>query len=94
MDSSARLNNRGFSNDVYNDLVFYFKYASSAYSLNCTKPNGNTLVEEVHYSTLTNRRLADFERLHSSQTLQQTHRDSSHETTSARRFSSRFVGGK
>ncbi|RDB25660.1 putative feruloyl esterase A [Hypsizygus marmoreus] len=29
---------------VYNDLVHYFKYASSAYCLVCPRPNGNTLV--------------------------------------------------
>ncbi|KAA1470189.1 alpha/beta-hydrolase [Dentipellis sp. KUC8613] len=35
---------RGISSDVYNDLVFYFQYASSAYDSTCAKPNGNTLV--------------------------------------------------
>jgi len=33
------------STDVYRDLVFYFKYASSAYTLICPKPNGNILVQ-------------------------------------------------
>ncbi|KAF7968694.1 hypothetical protein HWV62_29642 [Athelia sp. TMB] len=32
--------------DLYNDLVYYFQYASSAYSESCANPNGNTLVEE------------------------------------------------
>ncbi|KAF9457133.1 alpha/beta-hydrolase, partial [Collybia nuda] len=33
---------------VYDDLVFYFKYASSAYSaLGCARPNGNTLVSTI-----------------------------------------------
>lgn len=45
--SPLLLNKRGISDDVYNDLVFYFQYASSAYSLNCSSPNGNTLVKEV-----------------------------------------------
>lgn len=38
---------------VYNDLVFYFKYASSSYGyFSCPKPNGNTLVTNVrtHYT--------------------------------------------
>lgn len=38
----------GISDDLYNDLVYYFQYASSAYSSSCANPNGNTLVEEVH----------------------------------------------
>jgi hypothetical protein len=33
--------------DIYNDLLFYFKYASSAYSTHCRKPNGNVLVKPV-----------------------------------------------
>ncbi|KAF9529909.1 alpha/beta-hydrolase [Crepidotus variabilis] len=34
--------------NVYNDLVFYFKYASSAYgTVGCTRPNGNTLVSQI-----------------------------------------------
>ncbi|KAH8925846.1 alpha/beta-hydrolase [Atractiella rhizophila] len=32
------------SSSVYNELQFYFRYASSAYSDSCAKPNGNTLV--------------------------------------------------
>ncbi|KAF9522004.1 alpha/beta-hydrolase [Crepidotus variabilis] len=39
---------RAVSNDVFNDLVFYFKYASSSYSLlPCGNPNGNTLVKQI-----------------------------------------------
>lgn len=38
---------RTVSADVYADLVYYFKYASSAYSEICLYPNGNTLVEQV-----------------------------------------------
>lgn len=30
-------------------LVHYFKYASSAYSLVCPRPNGNHLVAPVRY---------------------------------------------
>ena len=33
--------------DLYDDLVHYFKYASSAYSFVCLRPNGNTLVLQV-----------------------------------------------
>ncbi|KAF8507716.1 Alpha/Beta hydrolase protein [Gautieria morchelliformis] len=33
------------SKDVYLDLVFYFKYASSAYAPICPHPNGQVLVE-------------------------------------------------
>ncbi|KAJ7266544.1 alpha/beta-hydrolase [Mycena rebaudengoi] len=32
------------SSDTYEELVHYFKYASSAYSPVCLRPNGNTLV--------------------------------------------------
>ena len=33
--------------ELYEDLVHYFKYASSAYIPICLKPNGNTLVSKV-----------------------------------------------
>ncbi|KAJ7455870.1 alpha/beta-hydrolase, partial [Mycena latifolia] len=34
---------------TYNDLVFYFQYASSAYSTTgCARPNGNTLVSTIN----------------------------------------------
>lgn len=45
--SPVQLTKRSVSQDVYDNLVFYFKYASSAYSDTCAKPNGNTLVTEV-----------------------------------------------
>jgi hypothetical protein len=32
---------------TYEDLVHYFKYASSAYILLCPRPNGKTLVSNV-----------------------------------------------
>jgi predicted lipase len=35
------------SKDLYDDLVHYFKYASSAYSFVCPRPNGNTLVLQL-----------------------------------------------
>ncbi|TFK42120.1 alpha/beta-hydrolase [Crucibulum laeve] len=35
---------RALSSSIYNDLVSYFKYASSAYATACARPNGNTLV--------------------------------------------------
>ncbi|KIJ41480.1 hypothetical protein M422DRAFT_255385 [Sphaerobolus stellatus SS14] len=34
------------SQTVFNDLVFYFQYASSAYAPLCPSPNGNTLVTQ------------------------------------------------
>ncbi|KIJ52461.1 hypothetical protein M422DRAFT_243247 [Sphaerobolus stellatus SS14] len=34
------------SETILDNLVFYFKYASSAYSSNCSSPNGNTLVAQ------------------------------------------------
>ncbi|KAF5387859.1 hypothetical protein D9615_000166 [Tricholomella constricta] len=37
---------RAISSAIYNDLVFYFKYASSVYNIfGCAHPNGNTLVK-------------------------------------------------
>lgn len=33
--------------DTYEDLVHYFKYASSTYIVLCPRPNGNTLVMNV-----------------------------------------------
>ncbi|KIJ55858.1 hypothetical protein M422DRAFT_240484 [Sphaerobolus stellatus SS14] len=38
--------NHSISKELYSDLVFYFKYASSAYAVICPHPNGQTLVEE------------------------------------------------
>ncbi|KJA25089.1 hypothetical protein HYPSUDRAFT_214138 [Hypholoma sublateritium FD-334 SS-4] len=35
------------SGDLYGDLVYYFKYATSAYSPVCPRPNGNSLVIEI-----------------------------------------------
>ena len=32
---------------LYEDLVHYFKYASSAYQPICLRPNGNALVSQV-----------------------------------------------
>ncbi|EPQ56301.1 alpha/beta-hydrolase [Gloeophyllum trabeum ATCC 11539] len=45
------LEKRAISEALYDDLFFYFKYASSAYHSTCANPNGNTLVEE--FSNLT-----------------------------------------
>jgi hypothetical protein len=39
---------RSISQSTFNDLVFYFQYASSAYSDICLKPNGNTLVTMIN----------------------------------------------
>lgn len=36
-----------FQSVLYHDLIFYFKYASSAYSTVCLRPNGNHLVLPV-----------------------------------------------
>ncbi|KZP24470.1 alpha/beta-hydrolase [Athelia psychrophila] len=44
--SPLHVNKRTVSSDVYADLVYYFKYASSAYSEICLFPNGNTLVQQ------------------------------------------------
>ncbi|KAH8929915.1 alpha/beta-hydrolase [Atractiella rhizophila] len=35
---------------VYDELVYYFRYASSAYSDTCAKPNGNTFVLQIDNS--------------------------------------------
>ncbi|KAH8929916.1 alpha/beta-hydrolase [Atractiella rhizophila] len=32
---------------VYDELLYYFRYASSAYGDSCAKPNGNTLVLQI-----------------------------------------------
>ncbi|TFK62383.1 alpha/beta-hydrolase [Pluteus cervinus] len=36
------------STSVYDDLVYYFRYASSTYVSTCSKPNGNTLITRIH----------------------------------------------
>jgi len=43
-NSPSKFNLNTISKELYNDLVHYFKYASSAYSFVCLRPNGNTLV--------------------------------------------------
>lgn len=45
--SPAHMDKRTVSTAIYDDLVYYFQYASSAYSDSCANPNGNTLIEEV-----------------------------------------------
>ncbi|KAI0318750.1 alpha/beta-hydrolase [Amylostereum chailletii] len=32
---------------VYDDLIFYFQYASSAYDIVCARPNGNTMIASI-----------------------------------------------
>ncbi|PFH50300.1 hypothetical protein AMATHDRAFT_75703 [Amanita thiersii Skay4041] len=44
----ATIEKRAVSQSLFNDLVFYFKYASSAYQLVCPNPNGNTLVAVIN----------------------------------------------
>ncbi|KAL0574308.1 hypothetical protein V5O48_007646 [Marasmius crinis-equi] len=44
---SASVEPRAVSQDTFNDLVFYFQYASSAYVDSCARPNGNTLVLQI-----------------------------------------------
>ncbi|KAF9456338.1 Alpha/Beta hydrolase protein [Collybia nuda] len=44
------LEKRSISAAVYDDLFFYYKYASSAYLITCAKPNGNTLVSRFDSS--------------------------------------------
>ncbi|KAK0207842.1 hypothetical protein DFS33DRAFT_1299536 [Desarmillaria ectypa] len=41
---------RGISPDILQDLIFYFKYASSAYTPFCPRPNGRNLVTEISNS--------------------------------------------
>ncbi|SJL17037.1 uncharacterized protein ARMOST_20578 [Armillaria ostoyae] len=41
---------RGISPDILEDLIFYFKYASSAYTPFCPRPNGCNLVTEISNS--------------------------------------------
>jgi len=43
---NVTIEKRAISQDTYNNLVFYFQYASSAYANLCSSPNGNTLVLE------------------------------------------------
>lgn len=38
---------RAVASDVYDDLLFYFKYAASSYASRCDKPNGNVLVKMI-----------------------------------------------
>lgn len=38
---------RSIAPDILEDLIFYFKYASSAYTPFCPRPNGRNLVTEV-----------------------------------------------
>ncbi|KAF9459039.1 alpha/beta-hydrolase [Collybia nuda] len=44
MATAEETNPRSITPNVFKDLVHYFKYASSAYSIICPRPNGNTLV--------------------------------------------------
>ncbi|KAJ6506484.1 alpha/beta-hydrolase [Mycena vulgaris] len=47
LDNSTVLEKRTITTATYDDLVFYFQYASSAYSTTgCAAPNGNTLIAE------------------------------------------------
>ncbi|KAK0439013.1 alpha/beta-hydrolase [Armillaria borealis] len=41
---------RDISPDILEDLIFYFKYASSAYTPFCPRPNGRNLVTEISNS--------------------------------------------
>ncbi|KAH8825149.1 alpha/beta-hydrolase [Flagelloscypha sp. PMI_526] len=41
------LSKRAVSQSLFDELKNYFKYASSAYSITCPKPNGNTLVKLI-----------------------------------------------
>ncbi|KDQ61506.1 hypothetical protein JAAARDRAFT_150249 [Jaapia argillacea MUCL 33604] len=43
-EPDVQLEKRGISTSLYNDLVWYFQYAASSYSIVCLWPNGNTLV--------------------------------------------------
>ena len=91
--SPVLLNKRGISTALYDDLVYYFKYASSSYGSNCAHPNRNTLIKEVHYFASRNYGCWFVESPCSSRTLTQAPKGSSHATTRARRSSSHFAGG-
>ncbi|PFH49794.1 hypothetical protein AMATHDRAFT_81145 [Amanita thiersii Skay4041] len=41
------LQERAVSDDVFSNLVDYFKYASSAYATSCARPNGNVFVSRI-----------------------------------------------
>jgi hypothetical protein len=45
--NALNLTPRSGTAELYEDLVHYFKYASSAYQPICLRPNGNTLVSQV-----------------------------------------------
>ncbi|KAF5351383.1 hypothetical protein D9758_008018 [Tetrapyrgos nigripes] len=42
--SPVNLSTRTIDQATFNDLTFYFQYASSAYADSCASPNGNTLI--------------------------------------------------
>ncbi|KAF5351321.1 hypothetical protein D9758_008016 [Tetrapyrgos nigripes] len=44
--SPVNLSTRAIDQATFNDLTFYFQYASSAYADSCASPNGNTLITE------------------------------------------------
>lgn len=89
---------------VYDDLVFYFQYASSAYSTTCASPNGNTLVTEVSKSSsypTQSTRIIPYQRrakdpissVFSSVTRARTHKGLSLETTLERKSWLLFAEG-
>ncbi|KAF8079220.1 alpha/beta-hydrolase [Lyophyllum atratum] len=47
-DGNVELESREVSPDVFNDLQFYWKYASSSTASVCARPNGNTLVLTIN----------------------------------------------
>ena len=67
------------SSDLYNDLVYYFKYASSAYTAPCLRPNGNHLVIEVGVFLISSRTGSQNIVQVSFPTSSQTYNASSHE---------------
>jgi len=44
----VELEKRAVSTAVFSDLLFYYQYASSAFSTLCARPNGNTLVLTIN----------------------------------------------
>ncbi|KAF9456339.1 alpha/beta-hydrolase [Collybia nuda] len=50
VDALGSVGKRSINTATYNDLLFYFKYASSAYNHVCDKPNGNVLIKMLDSS--------------------------------------------
>jgi len=78
---------------VFNDLVFYFQYASSAYANVCARPNGNTLVQQVVTIHIRFAGLLPLPRLSRSRKVAPILKLLLRATTPAERLSSRYAAG-